>query len=120
MPFRPKKQPKHKFTHEVLGMYVYMYIFRYIYICILNIHRKNVCALNSNVLRMVKNTADFALNIYWTRLQVGVRSKQSKRQVWTTSQSMDIPGFGEKIRLANAVAARLQYHVILLRSRNCV
>ena len=83
-----------------------------VYICK---HLKKVYALNSNILRMVKNTTDFALNIYWTRAQVGVRCKQTKRQVWTTSQSMDIPGFGEKIRLANAVAAGLQYHFAVLK-----
>lgn len=67
-----------------------------------------LCALNPHAPRMVKNTANYSLNIYWTRGQVGVRSKQSKRQVRTTSQFHETPGFGEKIRLANAVAARLQ------------
>ena len=52
--------------------------------------------------RLVKNTQRFSLNIYWTRLQVGVRNKETKRQVWTTSQSTAVPSFGDKIRLGNA------------------
>ena len=52
--------------------------------------------------RLVKNTKRFSLNIYWTRLQVGVRNKETKRQVWTTSQSTAVPSFGDKIRLGNA------------------
>lgn len=59
-------------------------------------------------LRLIKNQANFSLNVYWTRLQVGVRDKRTKKQVWTTTCATATPSFPDKIRLANAIAAFLQ------------
>lgn len=41
---------------------------------------------------------------YWTRLQVGVQNKQSKKQPWATS--VDMPhDFATKVLMANEVVS---------------
>lgn len=67
--------------------------------------------------RLVKNTKRFSLNIYWTRLQVGVRNKDSKRQVWTTSLSTAVPSFGDKIRLGNAAVTYWKMRCVVCITR---
>lgn len=55
--------------------------------------------------RLVQNNMKYGLNIYWTRLQVGVRCKSSKRQVWATTTATAASSFEDKIRLANEVVS---------------
>lgn len=55
--------------------------------------------------RLVQNNLNYGLNIYWTRLQVGVRCKSSKRQVWATTTATAASSFENKIRLANEIVS---------------
>lgn len=48
---------------------------------------------------------EYSLSLYWTRLQVGVKNKALKRQVWCTPASLDA-SFENKILLANEVVPR--------------
>ena len=53
-------------------------------------------------LRLAEPSDIYAHVYYWTRLQVAVKLKATKRQVWSTSSSMDA-SMAFKILLANAV-----------------
>ena len=54
-------------------------------------------------LRLVRHTANYSLNVYWTRGQVGVRSKTEKKQVWTTTTTANAPSFADKVKLGSEV-----------------
>ena len=49
--------------------------------------------------------AEYGLSLYWTRLQVGVKDKTSKKQVWCTPSSLETT-FMNKVLLGNAIAPR--------------
>ena len=63
----------------------------------------------SRHLRLVEPNDKFDVTLYWTRLQVGVKSKETKKQVWCTTVQMPAT-FEMKILVANAVAAWLRMH----------
>ena len=52
--------------------------------------------------RLMVQNSDYSLVPYWTRLQVGVKHKKTKKQVWTTTVGMTLC-FKAKILLANDV-----------------
>ncbi len=57
-------------------------------------------------LRLAEGSHSHAHVFYWTRLQVAVKAKASKRQVWTTGASLNT-SMRNKIFIANAVAPSL-------------
>ncbi len=58
-------------------------------------------------LRLIEQSEMYSITIYWTRLQVGVKDKKSKKQIWCTTMQTDAK-FSDKIRLANAVVSWYQ------------
>ncbi len=56
------------------------------------------------LLRLRANSETYSLSLYWTRLQVGVKHKTTKKQRWCTSKSLDFLPFEHKVLLANHVA----------------
>ena len=56
------------------------------------------------LVRKMRNSEDYTIVPYWTRLQVGVKAKCSKRQVWATTSATPA-SFEEKMTLAHAVVS---------------
>lgn len=56
-------------------------------------------------LRMKKITDNYRLSMYWTRLQVGVFDKRTKKEVWASTAATPLT-FANKIALANRVATK--------------
>lgn len=54
--------------------------------------------------RLVVHTANFALVVYWTRDQVGVRDKRTKKQKWCTPKGIDAC-LEHKVLMGNAVVS---------------
>ena len=69
--------------------------------------------------RMVVDQESHKLILYWTRLQVGVKLRDTKRQVWCTSQNLNI-SFANKIALGNMVAPWLLTLQVFLLLASCV
>ncbi len=58
-----------------------------------------ICRLIQS-LRLVVKSAAYQLVLYWTTLQVGIRNKATKRQIWCTTVGMPAD-FENKIKLSN-------------------
>ena len=58
-----------------------------------------ICRLIQS-LRLVVKSAAYQLVLYWTTLQVGIRNKATKRQIWCTTVGMPAD-FETKIKLSN-------------------
>jgi len=59
-------------------------------------------------LRLIEKSEDYAVTVYWTRGQVGVKNKASARQLWCTTNKCLLK-FSDKILLANAVVSWLEF-----------